>query len=359
MERSPSGSAREPPDELALSEVVASRSGSGLERLVREHAAGFTRRYAGLSVGAVVRDEQTTLGFGRANEDGRAPDGRTIFQIGSVTKVFTALLLADAVHRGEVALDQPVGSLIPGVAVHPQGRPIKLLDLATHSAGLPRLPPGLARQSLRHRADPYAGFTTQQLVDALARTPKRPPGTKVRYSNFGAGVLGEALCRATGTTFEEMVQSRISQPLGLDDTMVHATSEQGDRLATGHSRRGKPVADWQLPAMPAAGALRSTAADLVTFIRSHLHPDRSPLAEPLHLLMQTPGAGWTTPSCGAGVARVGAQAQVGLVVAQRRDRRLLQLRRYRPLCRRRRGSARQQRPTRRPPRVEPARTTRS
>ena len=256
-----------------------------LAATIRSRVSRFAPRFVGLSVGMLDHDGQATVGFGRTRAEGAVPDGRTSFQIGSVTKLFTALLLADAIHRGEVTLDQPLTTLIPGVAAHPRGQHITLVDLATHSAGLPRLPPGLRRQALTNRADPYAGFTVDQLTDALRRRPKRPAGTRVRYSNFGAGVLGEALARAAGKSYHELIATRICEPLGMHDTAVHMQAGS-DRIAAGHTRRRRPVGDWHLSALAGAGALRSSANDLLTFLRAHLHPDTSPLSAQVRLVVE-------------------------------------------------------------------------
>jgi serine-type D-Ala-D-Ala carboxypeptidase/endopeptidase len=199
--------------------------------------------------------------------------------------VFTALLLADAVDRGEVALDQPLTSLFPGAASHPGGRPIQLADLASHTAGLPRLPPGLARMAWRSRHDPYAHFTVDHLQSALAVPPKRPPGGRPRYSNFGAGVLGEALARATGRPYPQLVHERIVEPLGLEDTRVEPDGSE-DRLAVGHTRRGRATGDWHLPALAGAGALRSSVRDLLVFLRAHLDPRSTPLEAAVQLVLE-------------------------------------------------------------------------
>lgn len=244
----------------------------------------YGRRYVGLSVGLLVGDDCATVGSGLTGTGDGVPDAGTTFQIGSVTKVFTALLLADAVHRGEVDLEQPLASLIPEVATHPRGRPITLMDLATHCSGLPRLPPGLWRQALGNRTDPYATFTPDRLVQALARPPRRPPTPRAHYSNFGAGVLGEALGRAAGSTYEQLVGTRIAGPLGMDDTGTAAGVDAGT-AALGHTRRGRPTNDWQMSALAGAGALRSSAADLLLFLAAHLQPDDSPLAAPLRTVM--------------------------------------------------------------------------
>lgn len=257
-----------------------------LRRVVAEHATPLARRRVGVTVGAIANGMHVIMGFGGIAKTGPPPNGRTMFQIGSVTKVFTAVVFADAVERGEVRLDQPLASVIPQAARNASGPPITLLHLATHTSGLPRLPPGLRRQALRQRRDPYADFTTAHLVDALQRAPRRPPGGRPRYSNFGGAVLGEALARATGVTFAELVRDRIATPLGLRDTAINLTADQQSRRATGHSRWGRRVDDWHLPGMPAAGALWSTADDLVQFAAAHLNPDATPLASALRQVME-------------------------------------------------------------------------
>lgn len=247
------------------------------ERIV-DVASRRARRYVGLAVGARVGEATATVGFGRIHAGGPAPDEDTSFQIGSVTKVVTALLLADAVHRGEVALDQRLDTLLPGTASHPDGPAITLIDLATHTAGLPRLPPGLWRTALRHRDDPYRDLTRDGLVAALKRPPRRPAGVRPRYSNYGAGVLGQALEAATGRTFGDLVAERITAPLGMSSTAMTADGAAG-LVAHGHTRRGRPTPDWDLGALAGAGALRSTPADLLTFLRAQLAPDTTPLAD--------------------------------------------------------------------------------
>jgi CubicO group peptidase (beta-lactamase class C family) len=150
------------------------------------------------------------------------------------------------------------------------GRPLTLLDLVTHAAGLPRLPPGWWWRAARHSDNPYAVFTESDLWQAVGRTTgRRRPGA-FRYSNDVAGLLGHRLARAAGTDYAELVASRICEPLGLRDTGVSSTPRQRDqqRVAPGHTARGRPVPGWDLPVLTGAGALRSTADDLVTFLRA-------------------------------------------------------------------------------------------
>lgn len=247
--------------------------------------AGSHRRVRGLAVSAVRAARRATVGLGTTAAAGSPIDGDSSFQIGSVTKVFTALLLCDAVAAGDVSLDQRLDTLIPSATNHPDGPPITLADLAMHTSGLPRLPPGLRRQAVRNRHDPYAGFTTDDVLDALTRRPRRPAGARSRYSNFGAGVLGEALARARGARFGELVSDRITDPLAMGRTGTDRPPD-GRNVAEGHDRRGRAVADWHLPSLAGAGALRSTADDLLWFLGAHLDPASCPLSEAVELCIQ-------------------------------------------------------------------------
>jgi CubicO group peptidase (beta-lactamase class C family) len=213
---------------------------------------------------------------------GQLPDGpRSIFEIGSVTKTFTATLLADMAREGLVALDDPVNRYLPeGAHVPARGRPITLEDLASHRSGLPRLPRGAVPPALwRDRRDPYARWHAERLEAAIPRSrPRREPERKVVYSNYGAGLLGHALALRAGTSYERLVLERICRPLGLEDTWITPPHAASPRLATGHNRRGRAVPPWRLAALAGAGGLRSTAADLLTYLRLHEPGSSHPLS---------------------------------------------------------------------------------
>jgi CubicO group peptidase (beta-lactamase class C family) len=247
-------------------------------------------RRVGLVVGCLAGGERRVAGYGRLHSGGHdVPDGGTIFEIGSVTKVFTGLLLADLAGQGVVGLDDPLAGHLPSWVRVPTrgGRQITLGDLASHAGGLPRDPKGMLRRWLADRRNPYANLSVEELYDSLARTRlRRRPGERVRYSNLGAGLLGQALARAAGQPYEKLVRQRICRPLGMGDTMVAPTGEQAARLATGHTRGGRPVAPFQLPALAGAGALRSTATDLLRFLEANLDTGRTPLADQLERTQQ-------------------------------------------------------------------------
>jgi CubicO group peptidase (beta-lactamase class C family) len=260
---------------------VADSPAEILERVVAPRA----KRYVAVAAAATRAGTAAYLSRGvrDARQDGEV-DERTVFEIGSITKVFTALLLADQVVAGAVELDQPLQELLPDVRIPVHGRPITLVDLATHSSGLPRLPSGLIRQAMRNRSDPYAYFTVYDVHAALERVKlKREPGEKWRYSNFGAAVLGHALAQRVGSTYQELLLERVTGPLGLGDTVINLRPDQVQRAAHGHTRLRRPTNDWSMPAMPGMGALHSTAADLARFLDAQLDPGSTPLAEAIRL----------------------------------------------------------------------------
>jgi CubicO group peptidase (beta-lactamase class C family) len=239
-------------------------------------------RRVGLVIGCLQGGEQRVAGYGRLRTGTQdTPDGGTIFEIGSVTKVFTGLLLADLAEHGLVGLDDPLASYLPASVQVPtfQGRQITLADLASHAGGLRRDPKGTLRRWLGDRHNPNAGLSVESLYAGLAGTKlRRRPGERVKYSNLGAGLLGQALARAAGQPYGELVRERICRPLGMRDTVVTPTGEETARLATGYTRGGRPAPPLQIPALTGAGALRSTATDMLRFLRANLDPAHTPLA---------------------------------------------------------------------------------
>lgn len=261
-------------------------------RLAQEAADRLAKHRVGVAVGVIAGDETTVRGAGQVGGGRTAtPDELTLFEIGSVTKVFTGLTLARLALAGTVELDEPVRDLLPIHARVPtkDGVEITLRHLATHTAGLPRLPTGMLRSALLHphAPDPYAVCTRAFLLERLARTRLRStPGRRPHYSNFGAGLLGLALAIRTGTSYEDLVVRQICDPLSLSDTRITLDPEQEARFAQGH-RGVKPVGPWHLAELAGAGALRSTAADLLTFARAHFDDEPSELAEAVQLCRQT------------------------------------------------------------------------
>ena len=242
---------------------------AGTEAVVEAVVERFAGRHVGLLVAVERGGSRVLRGRGTVGREpgaGPVPDGLTRFEIGSVTKVLTATLLAVMVESGEVALDEPLQDLVPdGVRLPVRGRPVTLLDLATHRSGLPRLPPGWLLRVIGHGDDPYARFTVDDVWAAAARTRRRRPGGRPRYSNLGMGLLGHALAHRAGRDWADLVVERVCRPLGLADTST-VVDLPGRPGAVGHDRRGRPVPAWTFPVLAGAGALRSTGEDLLRLL---------------------------------------------------------------------------------------------
>jgi CubicO group peptidase (beta-lactamase class C family) len=156
------------------------------------------------------------------------------------------------------------------------GKSITLHDLSTHSSGLPRLPTNLKPKDL---SNPYADYTADDLYQFLSGyILPRDPGSELEYSNLGAGLLGHLLASRAGTDYETLIRTRITQPLHMPDTAITLTSSMRQRMATGHNSTLAPVANWNLPTLAGAGALRSSANDMLTFLEAFLGYRDSPLA---------------------------------------------------------------------------------
>lgn len=191
-------------------------------------------------VGVTQGGRRSVVAHGVAGPTGKALDGSAGFEIGSITKLFTALLLADMARRGEAALDEPVAALLPPGTRVPErhGQPITLLQLARHISGLPRLPPDVPPSS----SEPYAGYTAERLYAFLAdHKLARTPGDGFEYSNLGAGLLGHALGLRAGLDYAGLVASRILQPLGMCDTAIRLPPALAARFASGHDDSCEPV----------------------------------------------------------------------------------------------------------------------
>jgi CubicO group peptidase (beta-lactamase class C family) len=249
---------------------------------IRALATAGLGKQAGMVVGILQGGESWVAGCGSLEA--------AIFEIGSVTKVFTTLLLAEMVGRGEVGLDDPAQKYLPaGVRMPKWGREdITLFHLATHTSSLPRLPGNLLLDALRERflasqasslppgnlwktikqqANPYANYEVSDLYAFLSGCKlKRPIGSHVEYSNLGMGLLGHILGLVAGQSYEALVSVRILQPLGMNDTAITLSPEQAERLAPGHNVLGQVTANWDMPTLAGAGALRSTAGDMLRFV---------------------------------------------------------------------------------------------
>lgn len=254
----------------------------------------------GFVVGVLDGESSLVRGYGRvARGKAAPPDGNTLYEIGSCSKVFTGLLLADAVQRGLVQLDDPVQKHLPEGAEMPKGKqPVLMWHLATHSSGLPRLPDMQGAEP----QDPYAHFTRERLLAALGKTLLRSaPGAQYEYSNLGTGLLGEVLVHIAGAkSFDALLRERITGPLQMVDTGIALDVAHQQRLAPPYSADGEPDHVWDLAALAGAGGIRSSLHDLLKFARLQLAPATDPLAAAVRLAQRnhfaasgiTMGLGW-------------------------------------------------------------------
>ncbi len=232
---------------------------------------------AAITVGVWQNGSQRILTYGAAKPG-------TIYETGSLTKTFTALLLAQLAAEGKVRLDQPLRELLPPDA-RPRRAPdheITLLDLATHRAAMNRFPTNFPLQN-------PAAYTDEDLYTYIRRRGLQRPERQVfSYSNGGYALLGQALANAAGKPWSTLVAERITGPLGMRDTIATAelTPDQAQRFPQGYDGNFRPVPSPAMGALAPAGAIRSTAADLLIFLAAHLHPERltgpaSALAAPI------------------------------------------------------------------------------
>ncbi len=227
-------------------------------------------------------------------------NGRTLFELGSITKVFTGLLFADMARTGEVKLDDPADAYLPAGVALPErnGRKITLLDLATHHSGLPRLPPNL---NPRDPDNPYADYSEQDLFSGLKQIRlTRDVGSQYEYSNLGVTLLGDLLARRAGTDYATLLRHRITGPLGMSGTVIGLSPGQRARLAQPHDGYMRPTPPWDFNTLPGAGGLRSDADDLLTLLAAALGRVRGPIAEDL-AAMRARRANTVSPTIGIGI----------------------------------------------------------
>lgn len=236
------------------------------------------KRSAGIVVGLLEPDGHTRIiAFGDPGRGKLPLDGNSVFEIGSISKVFTATVLAELVQEKKVSLDDPAQKFLPSTVHLPTraGKVITLGNLSEQNSGLPRMPSNFHPAN---SANPYADYSVAQLYDFLSSYQlTRDPGASFEYSNLGVGLLGHILSLATRKPYEEMERERIWNPLGMTHTAIVLTPWMQEHLALGHDEKGSVVSNWDLPTFAGAGAIRSTTIDMLKFADANLHPERGAL----------------------------------------------------------------------------------
>ncbi|MFI1197984.1 serine hydrolase domain-containing protein [Streptomyces sp. NPDC020883] len=235
---------------------------------------------------AVTRQRHRTVADGGTALAPPTPRPALRYELGSLSKTFTMLLLADLVVDGTLSLDDPLTARLPRLPLrHPRSGRITLRHLATHTSGLPRVPTDMLFGALvRPYENSYAGYDTERLLATFARTrPRHRPGTRWHYSNFGPALLGTAIGHTTGTDYADLLTARVLKPLGLTGTTLAPGTTGTD--AIGHRTNGiTPVRSTDMGAFAPSGAVRATPDDLLTYLEAHLFPDDAPLAEALRMV---------------------------------------------------------------------------
>ncbi len=267
---------------LAAYSAQAGLMSERVEKALRDRIAAG--RYQAAVMVVVDADNCEISSFGKL-DDGRAPDADTVFEIGSVTKTFTATLLAEAVLKGRVQLDDPVAHLLPDFNLPERdGKSITLIDLADQHSGLPRMPTNFAPAD---PDDPYTDYDKTKLKAFLASYHlPRDPGAAYEYSNLGFGLLGVALATQSRQTYAALVEQGVLRPLGMSESGVSTTAAMRAHLAGGHTQTGKPSKPWDLDALAGAGAMRSTASDMCRYLRANMGVVWSPLNAAMKMAQQ-------------------------------------------------------------------------
>lgn len=248
-----------------------------VDRLASAYIAD--REIVGMSVGLIDRGQRYTYHYGLTEANGSTPNNRTHYEIGSITKTMTGLMLADGVIRGSYPLEAHVSKLVPEAET--LDKRVTLQRLSTHTSGLPRLPANLFPLD---PTDPYAKYDEDHLFAWLAE-PKMAyePETQAIYSNLAAGLLGYALALHEDSDYASLLKKRVLEPLAMDDTGIDLTDEQLAAMAKPHRKDATPDHLWDLNVLAGAGGVRSNLNDMMKYLAAQLQPKQTPLTRAIEL----------------------------------------------------------------------------
>lgn len=261
-----------------------------LDRFVDSIARSYMRYEAAksLAIGLISDNEVKTFFYGETTPgSGTLPHANTIYEIGSITKTFTATLLANLVENGTIQLDDSIAKFLPdSVASNPFIQKITFKSLANHTSGLPKLPDNIDQSPQFDRANPYAHYGRKELFAFLKTFDnENEPGDQFEYSNLGYGLLGELLSIITDVPFAQLVTDSIATPLNMTNTVQHLDAKK-QQLMQPHNNKGEAVAAWQFEAMSGAGALRSTINDLLRYAHTQFLMPENTLEQAMMLTRQ-------------------------------------------------------------------------
>jgi serine-type D-Ala-D-Ala carboxypeptidase/endopeptidase len=254
----------------------------------------------GIVIGVVNGDKTEFYSYGVKSLATKEPvDERSVFEIGSITKTFTGILLADQVIKGKMSLDDPLQKYLPDGITAPSrnGAAIKLVNLTNHTSSLPRMPGNF---SPANPANPFADYSEKQMYDFLKSYElPRDIGSQYEYSNYAAGLLGHVLATWQGKTYEALMIEVIANPLGMQDTRTTFTPTMKKNLAMGHSGLTQ-VENWDLNTLAGAGGIRSNAIDMLKYVRANTGNIKSKLYPAMQLSHKNSRVEGANPIVGLG-----------------------------------------------------------
>ncbi len=243
--------------------------------LIFEHASAFPSETE-LAIGIIKKGAIQYVGVRRTRDSlMQVENSRKVFEIGSITKVFTATLLSCFVEQGEIELDEPIQDHI-GFKVR-DGQSITFQQLANHTSGLPRLPPNLNLSSAS-MSNPYKSYNEDKLEELFRQgiALKSEPGTAHEYSNFGAGILGFALEHRSKGSYEELLQAKVFSKYDMIQSTTLRNTVEND-LVYGLDANGEITLNWDFDLLVGAGGVLSSVEDLVKFSMAHFGPENEEL----------------------------------------------------------------------------------
>jgi D-alanyl-D-alanine-carboxypeptidase/D-alanyl-D-alanine-endopeptidase len=236
-----------------------------------------------ISIGVVQGDKQWSRHYGQLSEkQPKKPDDQTIYELGSISKVFTGILLADAVVQKRVRLNQAVGELVPELKANEEvGEAIQLKHLSTHVSGLPRMPINMRPADIEN---PYADYDRDMMIAFLTKLkPIRKPGVKGEYSNLAVGLLGQILAIEADQSYMQLLKQNLTGPLEMSQTSVKLGADQQSHLAPPHDSDRQVTKNWDLNSFVGAGGIRSNTTDMLKFISAQLKPNKERIGKAIDL----------------------------------------------------------------------------
>jgi D-alanyl-D-alanine-carboxypeptidase/D-alanyl-D-alanine-endopeptidase len=255
---------------------------------------------AGIVVGVIENSGVQYFSYGVKSMATKEPvNEHSVFEIGSISKTFTGIILADMVIRGEASLDDPLQKYLPPGVTAPtrDGASIKLVHLSNHTSSLPRMPDNFTPAN---PANPFADYSEKQLYAFLnSYKLTRDIGSQYEYSNYAAGLLGHVIALKKGAPYEKVMTDVIAKPLNMNDTRIALTPQMKNNLAMGHSE-GVQVENWDIPTLAGAGAIRSTAVDMVKYLQANMGKSKTKLYGAMQLSHNNSRAQGALPVVGLG-----------------------------------------------------------